>query len=130
MVDPVRREYLLDQAILAGKFPEQRRAHWSEQYDRDPVGTEQVFASLASLPKVAADARPYPQGLFPELQRQPHQPRPAAPPALPAAHAEPVEAASASADTPEAEVVSGWTATMFPETAARGSSRVTRAHDA
>lgn len=124
---PFRREYVLDTAVAAGKFAESRRAHYRQMYDRDPAGTEQLLAALAS---VGSEKPPYPRELFPELARLPsfppeedadagvvamsrRQPPSSGHAPAPAAHA-----SSGMELTPEN--VSRWSAELFPETAAGG----------
>lgn len=118
-----RREYLMDQAIRAGKFPPERRTHWAALYDRDPAGIEETLAMLTAA-----------TGL----------------PALPPKHGHVrITRGSTSATSfhlptltdPEAtspkermeltpEIVAGWSRQLFPETAApAGRTRVRRAHD-
>jgi hypothetical protein len=133
MSDVIRREYLLDHAILAGKFPVQRRQHWQQQYDRDPVGTEQVLAALAPI-VTGGGVSPYPREMFPELDRQPRRQRaearaPAATPAHVSAAAPPAPTVAAGDDlTPE--VVAAWSRELFPEAAyAEIQRRVTHAND-
>jgi hypothetical protein len=65
-VDPYRREYVLAQAVSAGKFAPERSTHYRTLYDRDPAGTEVLLARLASG-VAAGGGAPYPRELFPEL---------------------------------------------------------------
>ncbi len=120
----LRREYVLDRAIAAGKFGPARRAHWRGQYDRDPHGTEQVLAMLASA---TVGGPPYPHGLFPELSRRrcPHARKTAAGTAVAAAPA-PTPPPRDSFDA----AVAAWTRELFPETAVGAArARVTRCND-
>jgi hypothetical protein len=133
MADAIRREYLLDHAILAGKFPVQRRQHWQQRYDRDPVGTEQVLAALAPI-VTGAQVSPYPREMFPELDRQPRRQRAgASAPSASAAHvsaAAPLPPTVAAGDDLTPEVVAAWSRELFPEAAyAEIPRRVTRAND-
>jgi hypothetical protein len=63
----VRREYVLAEAVRAGKFSAKRAAHWRKQYDRDPASTE---AALAMLAPALDGPQPYPRDLFPELAKK------------------------------------------------------------
>jgi hypothetical protein len=63
----VRREYVIAEAIRAGKFSPQRAKHWRRQYDCDPVGTE---AAIAVLAPALDETQPYPRDLFPELAKE------------------------------------------------------------
>jgi hypothetical protein len=138
----LRRDYLVEQAVQAGKFPPERRGHWRTLYDRDPAGTETTLAALAPAlvgvrtpSALLAGDSPYPRELFPELVRADRRavvttqvapataavahPRPAAPPP------------EASETELSPELVSNWSHDMFPEAAASGAvrSRVSRAND-
>jgi hypothetical protein len=42
------RDAIIEQAILAGKFPPTRRDHYRALYDADPEGTRGLIARLAS----------------------------------------------------------------------------------
>lgn len=123
----LRREYVIDQAIAAGKFGENRRTFWRGEYDRNPAGTEQTLAALAS---VTEGTPAYPREiLFPPTQRR-HPPARrssvAATVTSPTPQPAPVPPAAPASD----EQVAGWTRELFPETAAAGArSRVTRAND-
>jgi hypothetical protein len=123
MNDTTRRDYVLSEAIAAGKFGESRRAHWQGQYDRDPAGTEQVLAALVSV----HPEPPYPRSLFPELDRR--QQRPGRAHATATATAPPPPPTPAATGDISDEVVAGWSRSLFPETASASSGRVTRAHD-
>lgn len=140
MLDPQRRDYVLDHAIGAGKLPQSRREHYRQMYDRDPAGTETVLAMLApGLPGVTRPAAagfnsPHTPELFPDLvrgQRGRHGPGTAlasAPVPLPAQRA-PAPAEGDTLLTPE--LVAGWSRQLFPESASLGfrPGRVTRAGD-
>lgn len=108
MHDATRREYILDRAQNDGRIARASRAHWQQQYDRDPAGTEAVLASLQPMTGVLGDTATAAGE------------RPSAP------HVNPVLVPQERTEiTPE--VVSGWTQSLFPETRAgfkRG--RVTR----
>jgi hypothetical protein len=67
-----RRERVLDQAIASGKFPEARRQHYRNSWDRDPAGTEQVIAGLVGVPLLAsiAQSEAQPQRTPDELDEQ------------------------------------------------------------
>lgn len=41
------RERLIDQAIAAGKFSEERRSHYAAMYDRDPLAAAGTIGALA-----------------------------------------------------------------------------------
>jgi hypothetical protein len=143
MRDATRRDYVLDQAVAAGKFSAARRAHWQAQYDRDPFGTEQTLAVLASgLASGGASAvpgfnSPHTASLFPDLARarQPRRGRAAAR----VAATSPVRATQRQTATPSAEeateltpeVVAAWSRQLFPDTASFGirPGRVTRANN-
>lgn len=137
----LRREYVLDQAVAAGKFSRSRAAYWRGEYDRDPAGTEQTIASLASA--LTPDP-PYPREiLFPTRlsRRRASSPAPAtatAPAAAPAPPAAAREVPSGDeagtgpgipGSGPSPEDVAAWSARLFPETVHAGAGRVTRAHD-
>lgn len=119
----LRREYVRDQAVAAGKFSRSRAAYWRGEYDRDPAGTERTIASLASA--LTPDP-PYPRELFPELSR-PRTRRERA--------TAPAPAAAAAVPPPPApdvdEQVAAWSRELFPEAVAAGARprRVTRAQD-
>lgn len=122
----LRREYVLDQAIAAGKFGEARRAHYAALYNRDPAGTEQVLAVLAS----ATDGEPpYPRTLFPELARPRSGRSPTRAAALPPPP--PPPAARPTTDDGLDALVAGWSKQLFPEAAAAGArpGRIMRAND-
>jgi hypothetical protein len=129
MPDASRREALLDQAVRAGKFPPQRRAHWSELYDRDPAGTERVLSVLASsapLPTMPAMPTPPPRITRTSVPRRPTYPEAAM---VPVAASQPLPPGGTEI-TPE--LVAGWSRQLFPATAARasaGHSRIQRALD-
>lgn len=61
-----RRDYVINEAVRAGKFTRARGKFWRRQYDRDPVGTEAALALMASP---LDGPQPYPKELFPELSR-------------------------------------------------------------
>src|SRR5947207_6772150 len=73
MLDTKRRDAAITAAIASGKFSESRRAHWQAQYDRDPAGTEQTLAALASglvaapVPAAQPFHSPFTPDLFPDL---------------------------------------------------------------
>jgi hypothetical protein len=134
------REYLLDDAVRAGKFPSDRKHVYRDMFDRDPQGTLTLINSLAPgiEPGVAAaldrlgERSPYPRELFPELRRRPRAVLAAAithaaeePPSLPSPVAEaPLPVKSAP--------VAGWSEQLFPEVRRRKAkppSRVTRADE-
>lgn len=129
----LRREYVLNAAVASGKFTEARRAHWSQQYDRDPAGTEATLAALAS---VTVGAAPYPRDLFPELARQGRaasgRPSRIAPAATAARHPAPRPAPpAAESGVPSPEQVSAWSRALFPDAPAADApfARVMRAND-
>lgn len=104
----MRREHLISAAIAAGKFTEARAPLYRAQYDTDPVGTEKLISSLASIGAgILGHAAP--------AERQ-------------AGHVHPVVRAEESIElTPEN--VEGWTHLLFPETRAGAGAkqgRVTR----
>jgi|SRR5579871_2748689 len=119
--DTRRRDTVLDYAIAAGKFSEQRRPFWATAYDRDPAGTEAVINLFAVPPHMT---EPYPRELFPELARR-----------VPSADREtalagqPVVASIGSTSTLTAELVAGWSRQLFPETHAACEGRITKAGD-
>jgi hypothetical protein len=132
MADQIRRDYLIGQAVQAGKFTAARAPFYQEMYDRDPAGTEQILAMLG--PALAgvrgldpAEQQPYPRSLFPELDRRAR--RQAAPPAI--AGNAPEAAEHARPVTPAAEVdlspdqVGAWSHQLGFDTAAK-AGRVTR----
>jgi hypothetical protein len=55
MTDTIRRDALIAQAVAAGKLSQARAAHYAAQYDKDPVGTERLLASLAPVPVLAGN---------------------------------------------------------------------------
>ena len=136
MTDTVRRDYLLEQAVRAGKFPATRIPHYVAQYDRDPAGTEQLLASLTPVPtsgvlghsgdevdQTLAAGR----ALLGNRSRVASVPAAAAGEPVQAQHLRPVEQpASAVELTPEN--VERWTRALFPETragAGAGRKRIT-----
>jgi hypothetical protein len=142
----LRRDHLIGQAVQAGKFPPERRAHWQELYDRDPAGTEQTLAVLApglvgvqSPTGFVAGESPYPRELFPELVRADRRaqqavsaPQAAPPPAAAVVHPRPAAPPQEASDaTLPSELVGQWSREMFPEVALKASanSRVSRAND-
>lgn len=123
LVDETRREYVIDVAVAAGKFPEERRTHYRQMYNRDPVGTERVLAALGS---VTVPAPLYPRELFPELSRPSTHVRASsqADAGATAASAPPARPAPAPATGPlhseiTDEQVAQWSRRLFPETARR-----------
>jgi hypothetical protein len=62
-----RRDYVINEAVRAGKFSPQRARHWRRQYDEDPAGTE---ATIAVLSPALDGPQPYPRDLFPELAKE------------------------------------------------------------
>jgi hypothetical protein len=80
------RDRFLTEAIVAGKFGEERRSYWEAQYDRDPLVTAATIGAMAA---------------------------PAQVPAMAAQHVHPV--ARIEAD-PGEEQVQAWTDQLFPET--------------
>jgi hypothetical protein len=127
-----RREYVISEAVRAGKFSESRADHYRQMFDADPPGTERVLAALASaLP----GEHPYPPELFPELARSrnrrsdvqaashlPRAPLPQAPSPQPSTGAVGAEGGVTS------EQVAAWSRQLFPET--RGvSGRIVRCND-
>lgn len=141
----LRRDYVIGEAVRAGKFSESRAAYWSAEYDRDPAGTEATIASLASLTE---GPQPYPREiLFPTRTRLSRQragssalataTAPAAAPAPPAAAKEVPSGDGTGTGPgipgsgPSPEEVAEWSARLFPEAVAAGAGprRVTRARD-
>jgi hypothetical protein len=52
--EPGYREYVLDRAVRAGKFPASRKPHYRRLYDKDPAATRALIGQLASgLPPAA-----------------------------------------------------------------------------
>jgi hypothetical protein len=138
MTDTARRDYLIGEAVAAGKFMAERAPFYRERYDRDPAGTEQVLAMLApALAGVAGlEPAPYPRELFPELDRRARRaagvpatfaPAATAPPAATAAHARPVTPAAESALTPEQ--VGAWSHELGFDRVEASVGRVARAND-
>lgn len=80
------RERLIDQAIAAGKFGEERRDHYAAMYDRDPL------AAAATIGALAAPVVPVPGQ---------------------AQHVHPVAPVENSQATPEQ--VQAWCYQLFPE---------------
>jgi|SRR5581483_7137257 len=142
-----RRDYVISEAIRAGKFTAARAKHWRKQYDRDPAGTEAAIAVLASP---LDGPQPYPKELFPELSSRRRGSSPVASPTSPAATAaaptrvlsEPQRVGSATPPParseqpplstgtaePSAEDVAGWSSALgFQNTPVAG--RVTKAAD-
>ena len=127
-----RREYVISEAVRAGKFSESRADHYRQMFDADPPGTERVLAALASaLP----GEHPYPPELFPELARsrklaQTRASSSSSSPPLPYAPSPPTvslaEEGAGGGVTPEQ--VAAWSRQLFPET--RGvSGRIVRCND-
>jgi hypothetical protein len=50
------RERLIDQAVAAGKFSEERRSHYAEMYDRDPLAAAATIGALAVPVRVPGQA--------------------------------------------------------------------------
>jgi len=86
MLDTQYREYVLDKAMAAGKFPQARRSHYAALLDRDPEGTERLLDVMEGFPPqllgAAVGASTLPSGeqqtvttwtrqLFPETRPQP-----------------------------------------------------------
>jgi len=124
MTDTVRRDYLIEQAVTAGKFPPERAAHYREQYDRDAAGTERLLASLAAIPMgVLGHRDPVEQTLAAGRALLGNRGGIASPPAaatrepVQAQHIRPVEQPTAAVElTPEN--IERWTHDLFPETRA------------
>jgi len=57
--NPAERDRILDDAIRAGKFREDRRPMYAAMYDADPKGTAAIIAQMPGLP---AELREDPQG--------------------------------------------------------------------
>lgn len=138
-----RRDYLISEAIRAGKFTAARAQHYRQMYDRDPAGTEQLLAALAPAgtalaaagalaghPGPQAEPAPYPRELFPELARHDRH-APVAPALAAVAAPQPAPPARPAADPGviPPEQVARWSAELFPETQAARGGRVTRAND-
>lgn len=62
------RERVLNEAVEAGKIGRSRLDDYRERYERDPVGTQQLLASLAPVPGVSGEDDDGLHGLFPELR--------------------------------------------------------------
>jgi hypothetical protein len=118
----LRKEHVLNEAIASGKFGEDRRGFWSQQYDRDPAGTERTLDALVSATE---GQPPYPPELFPHLfsQRRHPQMRSAS-----VAATVPTPQPPPSAEVVD-EAVAGWTRQLFPETRAVAGGRVVRCND-
>jgi hypothetical protein len=80
------RERLLDAAVAAGKFAEERRAHYRALYDRDPVVAAATIGVLTGFQRPTQDA---------------------------AQHVNPVVREESSDAT--VEQVQAWTDQLFPE---------------
>jgi hypothetical protein len=136
MIDTTRRDYVLDRALREGRISQGSRAHWVNEYDRNPTGTETLLAALAPLPGAgvlghdAVQATVDAGRALVQPYRRPAQPVPAAAAHEPvqAQHMRPVEQPATDIElTPEN--VARWSAELFPETrAGRGpqQGRVTR----
>jgi hypothetical protein len=139
-----RRNQVIHAAIAAGRFPEARRQHYSEMYDRDRAGTERLIAGLEGIPLLASLASEQmltpgmttSQMLYPEL-RNPRPLRYGGSPA-PAPATPPPAAASHSGGREVIELrpkmVEDWTNQLYPEVAERkarpqGEQRIFRAND-
>jgi hypothetical protein len=81
------RDRFLTEAIVAGKFGEDRRSYWEQQYDRDPLATAATIGAMAGFAQVPAMAVQHVH------------------PVLPVPTSEPAE-----------EQVQAWTDSLFPET--------------
>lgn len=57
--NPAERDRILDDAIRAGKFRQDRRPMYAAMYDADPKGTKAIIAQMPGLP---AELREDPQG--------------------------------------------------------------------
>jgi hypothetical protein len=128
MTDTIRRDALIAQAVTAGKFSQERAAHYAAQYDRDPAGTERLLASLASVPgNVLGHGgdevdRTLAAGRALLVNRGVVASAPAAATREPvqAQHLRPVEQVEGNIElTPEN--VEKWTRDLFPETRATGT---------
>lgn len=124
-----RRDQVLDHAIASGKFGEERRAHWAQQYDADPAGTERWIAAMWQ----AGPTDAYPPELFPHLNRAPRsfERTSAHARAVPVqAHASPAPPAAETTATLTPELVGAWSRQLFPEVGAEGPPpRIVRAND-
>ena len=69
---------VVEQAILVGKFPESRRAHYERLYTRDPAGTKRLIATLEPVPGLKAPARraSSPRGIIRSSAGLPLRPHP------------------------------------------------------
>lgn len=85
---PHRREFVIQAAISAGKFPEARRGVYEAMWDADPAGAESLIDQLTALPDVVAST-PRSQGRPPAVQDAAYDEmyppaRPSTPPPAPA----------------------------------------------
>lgn len=53
--NPAERDRILDDAIRAGKFREDRRPMYAAMYDADPKGTTAIIAQMPGLPAELRD---------------------------------------------------------------------------
>ena len=126
MTDTVRRDYLLEQAVRAGKFPATRIPHYAARYDRDPAGTEQLLASLTPVPTSGVLGHSGDEvdrtleagrALLGNRGSVASVPAAAVREPVQAQHLRPVERTASSVElTPEN--VERWTRALFPETRA------------